>query len=766
MAEALVAAAVVIHRRTLRDSVVVAHHDERLPRGTWTLDMSDAPSFDGLLRAVRAPGAAPEPTPDGAEDADVTLRTGRTEPGAPGDAESLGIDRLGTVMIRRLPADRTDELRRQLERALMAGRTHPNRPVSALSLASDTDRELVRVWGGRGVPAGAPRTIPDLVGEWVIGTPDAVAVSAESGKLTYRQLGRAADLLAGRLIAAGAGPERVVGVLAGRSPRLIVALLAILKAGAAYLVLDPQSPPARRAVELADAAASLAVVDEGPQDRTLPDGVTAVPLEAFGDTEFERTAPVRLPGLSPAHLAYVSYTSGSTGAPKPVGIPHSAVCRLVRSPDWARFESTDVFLQTAPVAFDASVLEIWGSLANGAELVLPPPGRIRVDRLAEIVAEAGVSVLWLTAGLFQQFAFQHCERLRGVRQLITGGDVVPPAAVARVLGEHPSLIVTNGYGPTENTTFTTCAALGLDDTTSAVPIGRPIDGTRVLLLDPRLQPVPVGVVGELYAAGAGLARGYLGRPGVTAERFIPDPTGARPGARLYRTGDLARWRPDGSLDFLGRADRQVKVNGYRIEPAEIETALTGHPAVRAATVTARPGPGGATRLVAYVEPEDAGHEPRSLGQELKRRLRELLPPPYLPSWITVLAELPLTANGKVDLDALPESDLLPRAAMNDYVAPRTPDEQLMCDLWADVLGIEAVGIEDDFFELGGHSLIAAELLAVVQQETGLELSARTLYLSPTVAELTELGAFTTPPEARCDDAPGELPSARLQEETG
>lgn len=736
-AEALVAAAVVLHRHTLRDSVPVGDHEDGLLRGIRTLDLSDDPSTEDLLRAIRTPEA--EADGEGAGDADVVLRTGRATPRADGTAVvDVDIDGLGTVRIRGPHALPADALRHQLTRAVLAGRAHPRLPVSALPLASDSDKELVRAWGGDGVPATPPRTLPELVGAWAADTPEAVAVSGEAGKLSYAQLDRAADLLARRLVAAGAGPERVVGVLAERSPRLIVALLAVLKAGAAYLYLDPESPLARRAAELADAAVSLAVVDEDPSGRTLPDGVTAVPLAALDGTRDEDgTRSDELPGPSPANLAYVSYTSGSTGRPKPVGVPHAAVSRLVHSPDWARFEPTDVFLQTAPVAFDASVLEIWGALANGAELVLPPTGRVEVDRLAELVVEASVTVLWLTAGLFQRFASQHVDSLRGVRTLITGGDVVPPAAVERVLAEHPGLTVVNGYGPTENTTFTTTATLGTEDITSSVPIGRPIGGTRVLLLDSRLRPVPVGVAGELYAAGAGLARGYLGRPGATAERFVPDPTGGRPGARLYRTGDLARWRPDGSLDFLGRADRQVKVNGYRVEPGEIETALTDHPAVRAAAVIAGPGPGGGNRLVAYAVPEDAGQHARPLERELKRHLRELLPPSYVPSWITVLAELPLTANGKVDRDALPEPDRLPRPAMNDYVAPRTPEERLMCDLWAEVLGVEDVGIEDDFFELGGHSLTAAELLVLVQRETGRELSARTLYLSPTVAELTE-----------------------------
>lgn len=740
-AETLVAAAVVLHRHTLRDSVLVGHHEDGLLRHVRTLDLSDDPSTEELLRAVRAS----EADGDGTEDADVVLRTERAAPGgdeaaASGEGVSVDVDGLGTVRIRGPRAFPADDLRNQLRRAVLAGRAHPRLPVSALPLASDADTELVRAWGGDGVPAAPPRTLPELVGAWAADTPEAVAVSGEAGKLSYGQLDRAADLLARRLVVAGAGPEQVVGVLAERSPRLIVALLAVLKAGAAYLYLDPQSPPARRTGELADAAVSLMVVDEDPSGWTLPDGVTAVPLAALDGTGHEDgTRSAELPAPDPANLAYVSYTSGSTGRPKPVGVPHAAVSRLVHSPDWARFEPTDVFLQTAPVAFDASVLEIWGALANGAELVLSPTGRVEVDRLAELVVEASVTVLWLTAGLFQRFASQHVDGLRGVRQLITGGDVVPPAAVERVLAEHPDLTVINGYGPTENTTFTTCATLGTEDITSSVPIGRPIGGTRVLLLDSRLRPVPVGVAGELYAAGAGLARGYLGRPGATAERFVPDPTGERPGARLYRTGDLARWRPDGSLDFLGRADRQVKVNGYRVEPGEIETALTDHPAVRAAAVIAGPGPGGGNRLVAYAVPDDAGQDARSLERELKRHLRELLPPSYVPSWIMVLAELPLTANGKVDRNALPETDRLPRAAMNDYVAPRTPEERLMCDLWAEVLGVEDVGIEDDFFELGGHSLTAAELLVLVQRETGRELSARTLYLSPTVAELTELG---------------------------
>ncbi|WIX93031.1 AMP-binding protein [Amycolatopsis sp. DG1A-15b] len=475
--------------------------------------------------------------------------------------------------------------------------------------------------------------------------------------------------------------------------------------------------------------AAPATTEPQPSHHTAGDP-TAAPLDAAPPA----TAGPLPRDLSPGTLAYVSYTSGSTGTPKGVCVPHRAVSRLVHEPDWLDARPGDVFLQAAPIAFDASTLEIWAPLSAGARLVLLPPGRVDPAELGAVVAAERVTVLWLTAGLFHQLVDHHLDRLAGVRHLIAGGDVISPDAVRRLLAAYPDLVFTNGYGPTENTTFTTCATFGgpagRPGGTGPLPIGRPIRGTRVRVLDRLGRPVPPGVVGDLYALGDGLAQGYLGRPAATAAVFTP----AAGGERQYRTGDLARWRADGSLDFLGRADDQVKINGYRVEPAEVAAALGAHPAVTAAVALPEPGAGGSTRLAAYVVLADGD---RPAAPALRDWLRERLPEFLVPARIVALDAFPLTPNGKLDRDALPGS-AAEEAVPEENGTPENALERFLCDLWAKVLMVDSVGVDDDFFELGGHSLVAADLLGQLQQDFGVELPARTFYLSPTIAELSEL----------------------------
>jgi amino acid adenylation domain-containing protein len=569
-----------------------------------------------------------------------------------------------------------------------------------------------------------PPRIVDLVARQVETRPDATAVSAGDLSLSYRDLAGQSDAVAARLIAAGVRPDEVVAVLADRSPALIATLLGILKTGAAYLVADPAAPAGRLAYILRDAAPAAILAGPGhtpPPDVTAPVLPLTTPVPAAA-------APV---AIAPGNLAYVSYTSGSTGRPKGVAVTHDAVVRLVHDTRWASFGPADVFLQVSPIAFDASTLEIWAPLSTGGRLALHPGGPITATSVAATVAAEGVTVLWLTAGLFHQVARTDPGALRGVRHLLAGGDVVAPQQIRQVLDAVPGLLFTNGYGPTENTTFTTCwTSTGPPDGTTT-PIGWPIDGTGVYLLDAGLRPVEADAIGRLWATGRGLARGYLGRPGLTADRFRPDPW--VPGERMYDTGDLARRQPDGALEYLGRADQQVKIRGFRVEPGEIEETLRRRPEVADAAVVAQPDPGAGARLIGYVVLTGDGDS--RTAARLRRELRGELPEYMIPAALLPIDALPLTANGKVDRAQLPAAGRAPRAVDGDYAEPETATEAELTVLWGRVLQVEPVGVDDDFFELGGHSLLAAELAGELHQRFAVRVPARTIYRDATVRRL-------------------------------
>jgi len=600
-------------------------------------------------------------------------------------------------------------------------------------------------------------------------TPDAVALSWEGGELTYRELDRKANRLAHPLMSLGVGPEVVVAVLAERSPALIVALLGILKAGGTYAPFDPATPEERLAFLLADTRSPIVLTQEHLADR-LPDTAARVirlaELESAAESDARPDVPVSAEGL-----AYVMYTSGSTGLPKGVAVVHRAVVRLVRGSAFADFGTGQVWAHLAPASFDASTLEIWAALLHGSRLAVLPPSASTLAGLGEALERQGVTSLWLTAGLFHQMVEENPAGLAPVRQLLAGGDVLSPEHVRAALAGLPGTRVINGYGPTENTTFTCCHPMtSPEEVTAPVSLGRPVANTQVWLLDGELQPVPVGVAGELYAGGDGLARGYLGRPDLTAERFVPAPLGiGEPGSRLYRTGDLARRRPDRTVEFQGRIDQQVKLRGYRVEPGEIEAVLAGHPAVREAAVVAQEE-GSGKRLVAFV----AG-APELEAASLRRFLEPRLPSWMVPSAFVALKALPLTPNGKVDRRALaacaPEEASGARGAA---AAPRTPVEELLAGIWAQVLGCESTGIHDDFFELGGHSLLATRVIARVRSLFRVELPLSALFEAPTVAGLAAAveasvgeGTAPAPPlvpvprEAGTEDLPLSFSQQRL-----
>ena len=612
---------------------------------------------------------------------------------------------------------------RVLLEAVVAG---PEQQVSRVELLTSSEREqLLFEWNDTVRSHANEHSIPDLFEAAAARTPEKIALAFGDERVTYAELNRRANHLAHYLQTYGAGAETRIGIYIERSVEMIVAVLGVLKAGATYVPLDQSYPEQRLLFMLDDAEAQL-VLSVAASEETLPAHHAPVILldsDWPAITSQSEEDPER--DLTPEHLAYISYTSGSTGIPKGVAVPHRAVVRLVTGNDYAHFGADEVFLQFAPLAFDASTFEIWGSLLNGAQLVLMPAGIASLAELGRALAQYRVTTLWLTAGLFQQMVDEQLEALTGLRQLLAGGDVLSPAHVKRFVDAVPSCRLINGYGPTENTTFTCCYTIdGAVEINRSVPIGRPIAGTQVFVLDENLRLSPPGIIGELYAGGDGLARGYHGSASLTAERFIPHPFGTEPGARLYRTGDLVRYRADGNIEFIGRADEQVKVRGFRIEPGEVETALARAPGVRQLAVVARDYGNGDKRLVAYVVGDVEV-------DQLRKNLESTLPHYMVPSAFVVLDQLPLTRNGKVDRRALPEPDEVQTSP--DSAAPRTPVEELLAGMWADVLKVGRVGVEDNFFELGGHSLLVTQLVSRAQTQFETELPLKLFFESATLA---------------------------------
>nr|WP_284348328.1 non-ribosomal peptide synthetase [Streptomyces sp. A 4/2] len=610
-------------------------------------------------------------------------------------------------------------------RLLRAAVADPDRPISRIDLMSDAERHRL-LHGFNDTAVELPSaSVPELFARQVRVAPDAVAVVAGGTELTYAELDLRADRLARALIRQGVRPETPVAVLMDRSAELVVAILAIIKAGGAYVPLDSRFPSSRIDLILRESGAALVLT---------PEVFAALMQSAAADP-----SDVGVP-CEPGQVAYIMYTSGSTGRPKGVAVTHRDVVGLALTPEW-RGGGHERVLMHSPTAFDLSTYELWVPLLNGGRVVVAPPEQLDLDLLQHTIATHGVTGLWLTAGLFRLVAEERPGLLTGVREVWTGGDVVSPAAAARVLTACPGIEVVNGYGPTEATTLATCHPVrSLPENAATVPIGGPMANMRAYVLDDRLRPMPTGMVGELYLAGTGVARGYFGRPGLTAERFTADPYGPA-GSRMYRTGDLAWWLPDGTLEFAGRVDHQVKLRGLRIEPGEVEAVLAGCPGVAQAAVVAREDRPGDKRLVAYLVPAPEGAPEMT---ELSGRLRRELPDYMVPAAFVTVDALPLTANGKLDRVALPAPDY---GASDAGRGPRTPQEQLLCGLFAEVLGREQVSIDDGFFDLGGHSLLAARLASRVRETLGLELGLRLLFEAPTVAGLTEHLAMNDPDDA-------------------
>ncbi|MEU7260450.1 non-ribosomal peptide synthase/polyketide synthase [Streptomyces rimosus] len=593
---------------------------------------------------------------------------------------------------------------RLLEQAV----TDPARPIGRAELLTPEERtRLLADWNATGTEL-PEKTLAGLFEDEVRRDPQAPAVLSGTLTLSYGELNARANRLAHWLAGQGVGPEQLVGVVLPRSVEMVVAVLAVLKAGGAYVPVDPEYPRERREFILADAAPVL-VLDEAALRRDL---------SGFPDTD---------PGVAvaPENPAYVIYTSGSTGRPKGVLVTHSGVPSLAH----AQGRPLGVgpgsrVLQFASPSFDAAWAELVMTFSSGAALVVPESGRLVGEALASVLTEHGVTHVTLPPSVLGALPPGTEARLPALRTVLVAGETVPPELIARWTVDGREVV--NAYGPTESTV---CVSMSGTADGHVAPIGRPVPNTKVYVLDAGLRPVPVGVTGELYVSGAGLARGYAGRAGLTAERFVASPF--EPGVRMYRTGDLARWRADGQLEYLGRADEQVKLRGFRIEPGEIASLLARSEGVRQAAVVVREDTPGDQRLVAYVVPED-GHGAAARPAGLLADLAERLPEYMVPSAVMVLDRLPLTPNGKLDRKALPAPEY---AAGADGRAPRTPQEEVLCGLYAEVLGVDRVGVDDSFFDLGGHSLLATRLVSRVRSVLGAELPIKDVFAAPTVAGL-------------------------------
>ncbi len=623
--------------------------------------------------------------------------------------------------------------------------SNPEQRISDLPLLTNAERhQLLVEWNQTQQDYPRNKCVHELFEEQAERTPEAAAVVFEDQRLTYRELNECANQLAHHLRKLGVGAETPVGVCLERSAQYAVCALGILKAGGAYVPLGTDYPLERLQFMVGDCGAPVVLTARvWPKGLELR-GITIVDLvaEAALIKSCSKHNPDRV--NTAENPAYVIYTSGSTGQPKGATIPHRGVVRLVRGQSYSEFDSHQRFLMLASTSFDASTFELWGALLNGATCAIFPERLPDFETLEKAIRQHGVTCLWLTAGLFNQIIDLRPSVLETIAHVLTGGEALSVPHVKKAMNLLPTLRITNGYGPTECTTFTTTYTIGHGETfpTGSIPIGRPLANARCYLLDAHLQLVPVGVPAELCVGGDGLARGYLNRPELTAEKFVIDPFSQDPKARLYRTGDLCRWLPDGNIEFLGRLDDQVKIRGFRIELGEIESVLAGLPGVREAVVVAREDVPGDKRLVAFLAAK-GGEPPKE--SELRGLLQAKLPEYMVPAAFVTLDRFPLTPNGKVDRKALPRSQGGQARGEGSYVAPRTPLEETLAGIWTEVLGLKQVGISDNFFHLGGHSLLAVRLQARVEKEFGRRLPLAAFFQAPTVGELATLLADPSVP---------------------
>ncbi|MCH9647872.1 MAG: amino acid adenylation domain-containing protein [Deltaproteobacteria bacterium] len=666
----------------------------------------------------------------------------------------------------------------------------PRRPLDELPMASVGERQqLLREWNDSHRPYPSEATLTALVKRQIETRPQEIALQSDTLSLTYGDLDRQAQKLANRLARAGVTADTVVALTLEPGPELVVAMLAVLRAGGAYLPIDPQEPPARFAVLLAEAwrqrlpsSPAVVVVEDlegcskilhqppAALAAVFPEGLRLLPFAqstndeevALDSSSSSPSAPGRSLGKSPRapiypqSLAYVLFTSGSTGEPKGVAVTHHSIVRMLLGMPFS-MTSREVMLQLAPAAFDASTFEIWGCLTHGAKLVFPRQRKLTLPQLEAEVHRHGVTTLWLTTALFHLVAASGDRTLTTVDRVLTGGETLQPALLRQGLATGDVTLV-HCYGPTEAVTFTTCRRFrDPSEVGDHASIGKPLGNTSTYVLGPHLEAQPVGVPGQLWIGGDALARGYSNQPAATAASFVPNPFSRRPGRRLYRTGDAVRWRTGGELEFLHRLDHQIKVRGFRVEPAEVAAALASHPAITGVEITAptdlAEAPG-QPRLVAYL----TTRHPYPNAAELRQFLADRLPKAFIPSHFLFLEAFPLKANGKVDHDALPKPQ---GEKVEARVSPSSEIERRLAAIWADLLGRESIGVEENFFEIGGDSILSIQALGRAAEE-GIHLEVEDVFNHPTVSSLAAQVSAAENRSGLTPATPGPVPLTPLQ----
>ncbi|NEP36451.1 amino acid adenylation domain-containing protein, partial [Moorena sp. SIO3B2] len=644
--------------------------------------------------------------------------------------------------------------------------TNPEQKLGQLPLMTEVELEQLLVeWNNTKTDYPKDKCIHQLFEEQVEKNPDAVAVVFEEQKLTYSQLNSKANQLAHYLQKLGVAPETLVGICVERSVEMVVGLLAILKAGGAYVPLDPNYPTSRLNYMIEDAKLSV-VITKQKLLIILPETIASVIcLDTYEEIISQQSQQNLENEITANQSAYLIYTSGSTGQPKGVTILHQGVVRLVCNTNYVQLKPTDRLAQVSSTSFDAATFEIWGGLLHGAMVVIITKSLLlSPQEFVNYIKQEKITTLFLTTALFNQLAYSVPEAFSTLKNLLFGGEAVDPKSVKQVVEKGAPERLLHVYGPTENTTFSSWYKVNqVAEGATNLPIGKPISNTKIYILDSQLQPVPIGVVGELHVRGDGLARGYHKRAELTAEKFISNPFENK--SKLYKTGDLARYLPDGNIEFIGRIDHQVKVRGYRIETGEIEATINQHTQVKETVVLARKDNSGNKGLVAYIVLESEtleGSDTEQIEQigKVKQYLKDRLPEYMIPSRFILLPQLPLTPNGKVDRNVLPVPDG-ELVSSQEFVPPQTKTQKTLAEIWQEVLGIKQVGIHDNFFEIGGDSIISIQIVARAQK-VGIQLTTKQLLQNQTIARQAMVAGVMEIVQHQQGLVTGEIPLTPIQ----